>query len=319
MRSFSLHSSTVYFGSSKVWSRNDSDMLPAKSSIGEISSRMSARPEVCGTSSRPAAAASAARSCQRSLPSNQSNEVVCRLSRSGTSRGSPSFAKVTRGEAVRSAMSVVRSVLEAAKGGSFHRPMTESQARRTPVGRWSRRCRGQATEPTGDAQRKDRAYTKSRMETRPPKGLLHPRRPLYAWRGVLVGASCPSVSTGPAVSSHRAHAAGSAPYGKKCGRKSSRSQAGGPGAGVSGHVRALSGRVARCARRPCRRPTRAFSHRIADRRAAGTDDVMSGRRPGAPLPRACGRAAPRDAGRPFQGQCDCRQMRRTPGRAPEIT
>ena len=160
-------------------------MLPAKSSIGEISSRMSARPEVCGTSSRPAEAASAARSCQRSLPSSQSNEVVCRLSRSGTSRGSPSFAKVTRGEAVRSAMSVVRSVLEAAKGGSFHRPMTESQARRTPVGRWSERCRDQATEPTGDAQRKDRAYTKSRMETRPPEEPFHPRRPLYAWRGVL--------------------------------------------------------------------------------------------------------------------------------------
>ena len=311
MRSFSLHSSTVYFGSSKVWSRNDSDMLPAKSSIGEISSRMSARPEVCGTSSRPAAAASAARSCQRSLPSNQSNEVVCRLSRSGTSRGSPSFAKVTRGEAVRSAMSVVRSVLEAAKGGSFHRPMTESQARRTPVGRWSRRCRGQATEPTGDAQRKDRAYTKSRMETRPPKGLLHPRRPLYAWRGVLVGASCPSVSTGPAVSSHRAHAAGSAPYGKKCGRKSSRSQAGGACDGVSGHVRGDSSEP-RAEIVPALRPDAGGPG--AGRARAGTVSVRA-----APPLRTCGRAAPRDAGRPFQGQCDCRQVRRTPGRAPEIT
>src|SRR5699024_5928219 len=77
--------------------------------------------------------ASAARSSQRSLPSSQSKDVVCRLSRSGTSMGSPSFAKVTRGDRVRRAISVVRSVLEAAKGGSFHRPMTESQARRTPV------------------------------------------------------------------------------------------------------------------------------------------------------------------------------------------
>src|SRR5690625_7547159 len=79
------------------------------------------------------AAASAARSSQRSLPSSQSKDVVCRLSRSGTSMGSPSFAKVTRGDRVRRAISVVRSVLEAAKGGSFHRPVAESQARRTPV------------------------------------------------------------------------------------------------------------------------------------------------------------------------------------------
>ena len=49
----SLHSSIEYLGGSKRWSRNDSDMEPEKSSIGEISSKISSRPEVVGTSCRP--------------------------------------------------------------------------------------------------------------------------------------------------------------------------------------------------------------------------------------------------------------------------
>ena len=40
---------SLAFGGSNRWSRNDSDMEPLKSSIGEISSKMSSRPEVSGT------------------------------------------------------------------------------------------------------------------------------------------------------------------------------------------------------------------------------------------------------------------------------
>src|SRR3954463_3447413 len=49
----SLHSSIEYLAGSNRWSRNDSDMEPEKSSIGEISSKISSRPEVVGTSCRP--------------------------------------------------------------------------------------------------------------------------------------------------------------------------------------------------------------------------------------------------------------------------
>ena len=48
----SLHSSIEYLGGSNRWSRNDSDMDPEKSSIGEISSKISSRPDLVGTSLR---------------------------------------------------------------------------------------------------------------------------------------------------------------------------------------------------------------------------------------------------------------------------
>ncbi len=41
-----LHSSMVFFGSSNLGSENDSDIVPEKSSIGLISSRISCRPDV---------------------------------------------------------------------------------------------------------------------------------------------------------------------------------------------------------------------------------------------------------------------------------
>ena len=44
----SLQSSIEYFGGSKRWSRNDRDMVPWKSSIGLISSKISSRPEAVG-------------------------------------------------------------------------------------------------------------------------------------------------------------------------------------------------------------------------------------------------------------------------------
>ena len=52
-------------------------------------------------------------------------------------------------------------------------------------------------EPTGDAQRKERAYTNTRMDTTVAMRRVHPRRPIYAWRRSSAGASCPSGSTGP--------------------------------------------------------------------------------------------------------------------------
>ena len=113
----SLHSSMEYFGGSNRWSRNDSDMDPEKSSIGEISSKISSRPERSGTSARPAALASATRACQRSLPSSQSKLSVCRASRFGTSRGSRIFANETRPEAVIALDIVWVAVREAAKKG----------------------------------------------------------------------------------------------------------------------------------------------------------------------------------------------------------
>src|SRR6266536_2247279 len=96
--SLSLHSSTEYLGGSNRWSRNERDMVPEKSSIGLISSKISSRPDCSGTSLRPASMASAIRACHRSLPSSQSNDSVCRASRSGTLSGSVMRAKDTRRE-----------------------------------------------------------------------------------------------------------------------------------------------------------------------------------------------------------------------------
>src|ERR1700751_1994133 len=86
--SLSLHSSTEYLGGSKRWSRNDSDMVPVKSSIGLISSKISSSPDCSGTSLSPAFLAVSIRQSQRSFPSNQSNDSVCRARRPGTSSGS---------------------------------------------------------------------------------------------------------------------------------------------------------------------------------------------------------------------------------------
>src|SRR5215475_4848531 len=94
--SLSLHSSTEYLGGSNRWSRKDRDMVPVKSSIGLISSKISSRPDCSGVSLSPALCAAATRVSQRSLPSSQSNESVCRDRRPGTSSGSVKRAKETR-------------------------------------------------------------------------------------------------------------------------------------------------------------------------------------------------------------------------------
>ena len=50
--SFSRHSSTEYLGGSKRWSRNDRDIVSEKSSMGLISSKISARPDLPASSPR---------------------------------------------------------------------------------------------------------------------------------------------------------------------------------------------------------------------------------------------------------------------------
>src|SRR4051794_21488660 len=110
--SLSLHSSTEYLVGSKRWSRKLSDIDPEKSSMGEISSKISSRPDRVETSSRPASTASLTRDCQSSLPTSQSNEETCRSSRLGTSSGSRILAKEMRGFLLD-----VRGLLRAAKRG----------------------------------------------------------------------------------------------------------------------------------------------------------------------------------------------------------
>src|SRR3984893_15561470 len=94
--SLSLHSSSEYLGGSNRWSRNDRDIVPEKSSIGLISSKISSSPDCSGTSLRPASLAAWIRAFHLSLPSSQSKDSVCKASRSGTFRGSLIRAKDTR-------------------------------------------------------------------------------------------------------------------------------------------------------------------------------------------------------------------------------
>ena len=96
VKSLSRHWSTVYFGGSNRWSRNDSDIAPAKSSIGLISSKISVRPEVCGISVLPVARTALTRACQSGPPSSQSKLAVCNASRSGAASGSRILANEAR-------------------------------------------------------------------------------------------------------------------------------------------------------------------------------------------------------------------------------
>src|SRR6478672_12503468 len=113
--SLSLHSSTEYLVGSNRWSRKLSDIEPEKSSIGEISSKISSSPDRVETSSRPSSTAAATRACQTSLPTSQSNEETCRSSRLGTSSGSRILANEMRGFLL--VERVVLGLLRAAKRG----------------------------------------------------------------------------------------------------------------------------------------------------------------------------------------------------------
>ena len=91
-------------------------MVCPKSSMGEISSKISSSPAISGTSLRPASLAPATRAFQASLPNSQSKLSVCNPMRFGTSRGSEICANEMRRDAERLEMESVR---EAAKGGPF--------------------------------------------------------------------------------------------------------------------------------------------------------------------------------------------------------
>src|SRR5699024_4747980 len=92
----SLQSSTVYLGGSKRWSRNDRLMVSEKSSIGDISSKISASPDFVETSVRPAASWASTSAFQTSSPISQEKLSVCSDSNSGTSSGSSILANEIR-------------------------------------------------------------------------------------------------------------------------------------------------------------------------------------------------------------------------------
>src|SRR6204780_1274492 len=139
--SLSLHSSEEYLGGSNRWSRNDRDMVPEKSSIGLISSKISSRPDCSDKSLRPASFASVMRACHLSLPSSQSNDSVCRASRSGTLSGSWMRAKDTRsGPEFVAEVVVAEALRDAANRGPSElchgniTARTPNAPRQTPVG-----------------------------------------------------------------------------------------------------------------------------------------------------------------------------------------
>ena len=114
-------------------------MVPEKSSIGLISSKISSRPDCSGTSLRPAALASLMRACHLSLPSSQSNDSVCRARRSGTLSGSVIRAKDTRpGPGFAAEVVVAEALRDAANRGPSELCSWElsPHARQTPRGKY---------------------------------------------------------------------------------------------------------------------------------------------------------------------------------------
>src|ERR1017187_3378962 len=140
--SLSLHSSAEYFGGSNRWSRNERDMVPVKSSIGLISSKISSRRDCSGRSLCPAVLSASSRVRQRSLPSSQSNDSVCRARRLGTSSGSLIRANETR----RGPGAVAEALREAANRGPSKQVVADghrAHAKRPPdTPRGVRGCRG---------------------------------------------------------------------------------------------------------------------------------------------------------------------------------
>src|SRR6478735_11992774 len=105
-----------YFSGSRYGFVNESCMVSLRSSIGEISSKISSRPLTSGTSVRPSDFASATRAFHASLPTSQSNDSVCRARRSGTVSVSEILANERR-EAPRPFLGVVVDALGAAAKG----------------------------------------------------------------------------------------------------------------------------------------------------------------------------------------------------------
>src|ERR1700685_354928 len=124
-------------------------MVPVKSSMGLISSKISSSPDCSGRFLWPAFFSASSRDRQRSLPSSQSKDSVCRARRLGTSRGSSMRAKETRwgpetvAEALREAANRGPSELDSRRGAS--------RARETPCGYAAGECWG-AEDEVGAAQ-----------------------------------------------------------------------------------------------------------------------------------------------------------------------
>src|SRR5215204_5894251 len=114
----------LFFGSSNRGFEKESDIVPEKSSIGLISSRISCSPEADGRSSWPSASAVSTRACQRELPSSQSKLSIWSARRLGTSRGSRILAKEMR----RGLLVVVGAVRVAAKSGPSEGSRSELSA-----------------------------------------------------------------------------------------------------------------------------------------------------------------------------------------------
>src|SRR3954453_14437376 len=160
----SLHSSIEYLGGSNRWSRNESDIEPEKSSIGEISSKISSRPEVVGTLCRLPSRAAATRACHLALPSSQSKLSVCNARRFGTSRGSRILPKEIRPEAVRLVEPEADAVREAAKRGPSTGLAGVTCARQATRGDVPRCEHRQAQSARLPAERREVQYTSRAWE-----------------------------------------------------------------------------------------------------------------------------------------------------------
>src|SRR5277367_5749687 len=102
--SLSLHSSIECGGSMSLGSRNSSDMVSEKSRIGEISLRISSRPDGVPGSTE---------SRHSGEPINHLKDDVCNASRLGTSSGSLIRAKeIRRGARVDSAGAMEREAVK---------------------------------------------------------------------------------------------------------------------------------------------------------------------------------------------------------------
>src|SRR6202451_2705670 len=183
--SLSLHSSAEYLGGSNRWSRNESDMVPEKSSIGLISSKISSRPDCSGTLVCPAALASLIRACHFSLPSSQSNDSVWSASRSGTFSGSRMRANETRPEPEFAAEVVVAEALRDAanRGPSELVAEISPHARQTPRGEdpvargWNRGRQSAAqTSSVAEGQTACQVYATMRFTVAPRHSSLATKR-----------------------------------------------------------------------------------------------------------------------------------------------
>src|SRR5580698_1526208 len=192
--SLSLHSSSEYFGGSKRWSRNDRDIVPEKSSIGLISSKISSRPDCSAMFLLPASLAAWIRAFHLSLPSNQSNDSVCRASRSGTFRGSLIRAKDTRwgprfvAEALRDA---------ANRGPSELVAELSPHARQTPHGYAT--CEKDPTEAPREAEETPRTLESAAQIVSVVKDRTACQRHACMWFTLLRSIPCrrPNVKTKP--------------------------------------------------------------------------------------------------------------------------